>query len=152
VSHQSRLVLLMVATLGLGAATCRGRTKAVETPANTGDSGANTTDAAAKPARSGVYSCSVQIDEGAPVLGECRISPAQELKMAVDGIALAVALVPAEYGFAMTGKLTVGAQAHAVSSELFRQGAGSHAAVLLVSETTIRFALTPNAGGSATAR
>jgi len=143
VSYRNRLVLMIVATLGLGAATCRGRTKTVETPAHTGDSGTTTTDAAAKPAPSGVYSCSVQVDEEAPVLGECHISPTQELKMAVDGVALALSLVPAEYGFAMTGTLTVGAQAHSVSSELFRQGAGSHAAVLLVSRTTIHFALSP---------
>ena len=98
-SFRNRLVLMMVASLGLGAATCRGRTKTVETPANTGDSGTSTTDAGAKPAPSGVYSCSVQIDEDAPVLGECRISPTQELEMAVDGLALAMALVPAECVF-----------------------------------------------------
>ncbi len=143
-NHRGRLPVMMVATLALGAATCRGGSKPVETP-GTGDSGStSSTTPLAQAATAGAYSCSVQIDEEAPSVSDCHISAKQELTMSTKDITLQASLVPEAFGFGMKGTFQLAGVSQTVATELFKQGGGNHAMVLLLkSGKTLRFSLTP---------
>ncbi len=142
-NHRRRLALMIVATLGLGAATCRQRSNSVETPSTTGDSGVtHSKQPIARPAPSGIYPCTVQVDEDDPIAAECLISAKQELTAKTPGLELRASLAPEAFGFAMKGEVTLGEQAQRFATDLFRQGGGNHAAVFfLTSGKALRFSL-----------
>lgn len=69
--------------------------------------------------------------------------------MSARDIEIRAILAPEEFGFAMTGELKLGEAVQNIATELFRQGGGNHASILILpSGQTLRFALLPQAGAT----
>lgn len=153
---RSRLLVLATLTFALGAATCQQKPKpSAHAPSGKDDAGA--TDASTSeqqgptPLRVGLYTCSLQIDEGDEVLGQCNVSAAQKLSWVTTAMSLKADLGATGYGFAFKGTFTLNDNVTTLSSELFRQGGGRHALVAHLGDGRVmRFALLP--AGATTAR
>ncbi len=157
-SPRRRLALLALTAFGASLGSCRQRSRNVAKPAGGTDSGAPVDVTGPVVATSGSYQCTLRTDDEEFLIAKCDIAPNQTVVFSGPETKLTARLHPQDYGFLLEGNARIGASNYSLSSELFRQGAGSYAAVLSSSKSgaesasQVRLTMVPKAPGTATAR
>ena len=131
--------------MALACAACRPKHGGGESSTTPGDSGTDdSSSGSAAASAAGSYQCTVVIGDREFPVESCRIGAAQQLTLRGPEVNLAGQLVAHDHGLSLEGTLKVGTTASSVAGDLYRQGAGSYAAVLRLGDSSLaRISLVP---------